>query len=268
MNIAIETVKKIDSSAGLTTVNVGEQVEFRRQLLNEIEKQIIDFEAEAGADPLYMSARDFLIESFQMLSSLTSTPQYLDQDIVDKSAQIQYRLTTLNENLFDLVFEAEMNLRTAYFALLENLNKYGRLNSVERTLLWVRTQFEETQDKMCRFVGLPEVFSYQSQIGEFGFSLFKFDQQTAMRGKRGVLKALDADYGYNAYSMYNWFSGVTGELCAQVYSQRFGTTNMKGAYRENSQGRLQARIHEIGTGTDFSMGQLSGQTNATFAIDR
>ena len=86
MNIAIETVKRIDASAGLTTVNVEEQREFRRQLLREIEKQVIDFEAEGGSDPLYMSARDFQLESFSMLASLTSTPQYLDQDIVDKSA--------------------------------------------------------------------------------------------------------------------------------------------------------------------------------------
>ena len=37
---------------------------------------------------------------------------------------------------------------------------------------------------------------------------------------------------------------------------------------ENSQGRLQVSIYELGTGETFEMSQLSGQTNATFAIDR
>ena len=61
---------------------------------------------------------------------------------------------------------------------------------------------------------------------------------------------------------------MPGELCAQVYSQSFGVVSMKGAYKPNSRGRLQARIYEIATKKNYFMSQLSGQTIATFDIDR
>ena len=54
-------------------------------------------------------------------------------------------------------------------------------------------------DLMCSFVGLPQVYEYGSDLGELGFSLFKFDQKVAMTAKRGTLRALDASYKYNAY---------------------------------------------------------------------
>ena len=84
----------------------------------------------------------------------------------------------MKDNLFDLVLEAdtEGSLRTTYFRTLENLNKFARLNSVEQTLLWIRSQLEESMDKICSFVDLPEVYSYNSNTNELGFSLFKFDQ--------------------------------------------------------------------------------------------
>ena len=63
-------------------------------------------------------------------------------------------------------------------------------------------------DKMCSFVDLPEVYSYNSIVEELGFSLFKFDRQKALLGKRGSLRALDASYSYSAYTMYNWFTAM------------------------------------------------------------
>ena len=54
----------------------------------------------------------------------------------------------------------------------------------------------------------------------------------------------------------------------QVYGQQFGTVDMKGAYLGNSKARLQASVYEIGSKTRYSMGELSGQSVATFSIDR
>ena len=112
-----------------------------------------------------------------------------------------YRLITMEDNVFNLMFEANEGgyLRTNYFAALENLSKFARLNSAERTLRWTRHQLEEAMDLMCSFVGLPEVYEYGSDLGELGFSLLKFDQKVAMTAKRGTLRALDASYKYNAY---------------------------------------------------------------------
>ena len=124
-------------------------------------------------------------------------------------------------------------------------------------------------DKMCGFDGLPEVFTYNSSVEELGFSMFKFDRQKALLGKRGSLRALDASYSYSAYTMYNWFTAMQpGELCLKVYAQQFGTIDMDGAYIGNSKGRLQASIYEIGDKKNYQMGELSGQTVATFGIDR
>lgn len=152
----------------------------------------------------------------------------------------------MKSNLFDLVFEANEKgtLRQNYLRTHENLNEFGRVNSVESTLQWVRQQFEKTMNKMCSFIALPEVYSYNSSLEEFGFSLVKFDQKDALLSKRGSVNALDSSFSYNAYSMYNWFTAMQpGELCLQVYAQNFGTVDMKGAYLGNSKARLQARIY-------------------------
>lgn len=83
----------------------------------------------------------------------------------------------MKNDLFDLVLEAnDGNLRATYLRTLENLNLYARLNSVEHTLRGVRAQLEQTMDKLCGYVGLPEVYTYNSSVEELGFSLFKFDR--------------------------------------------------------------------------------------------
>lgn len=43
---------------------------------------------------------------------------------------------------------------------------------------------------------------------------------------------------------------------------------MNGAYIGNSKARLQVSIYEIGSNLSYQMGELSGQTVATFGIDR
>jgi len=35
-------------------------------------------------------------------------------------------------------------------------------------------------DKMCDYISLPEVYSFNSEVEELGFSLFRFDQQKAL----------------------------------------------------------------------------------------
>ena len=125
-------------------------------------------------------------------------------------------MTELQNNIFHLVLESEAGaFRSNFFMTLENLNKYARINSVEWTLQWVRHQLEQTMDLMCTWVDLPETYEYSSSLEELGFSLFKFDQQTALKSQRGTLRALDAFYSYNAFAMYNWFSASQpGALCA------------------------------------------------------
>lgn len=110
-----------------------------------------------------------------MLEQLTQPPEYMDQALVDKCAQVIYRLMQFEE--FDLVLEAESGaFRANYFSSLENLNKFGSVNNVERVLVWVRTQLEKKINAMCRFSSTPNPYEYRSQAGEFGFSLFQFDQ--------------------------------------------------------------------------------------------
>ena len=102
---------------------------------------------------------------------------------------------------------------------LENMNKFARINNIEELILWVRQQFESTLDLMCNFQFPDGLYEYETQLGELGFSLFKFDESTALRTKRGTLYALDASYDYNAYNMYNWFStSRPGYLCTQAYA--------------------------------------------------
>ena len=136
-------------------------------------------------------------------------------------------------------------------------------------VLWVKNTLEMTLDTMCSFIGLPETFEYNSAVGELGFALFKFDQQSALKSRRGKLKALDASYDFNAYTMYNWFTASSpGELCLQIHSQQYGQVMMRGAYLGNSQARLQVTIYERGERTRHTMGELSGQTIATFDVNR
>ena len=87
-----------------------------------------------------MPTRDFIVEAIQMLAQLTKSPQYLDQDIVDKCTMLIYRLVTMEDSVFNLMLEANEGgfLRSNYFAALENLSKFARLNSAERTLRWTR----------------------------------------------------------------------------------------------------------------------------------
>lgn len=128
----------------------------------------------AGTDPLYMSTRDFLIETFQMLEQLTQPPQYMDQDLVDKCAQVIMRLMLIDE--FDIVLEAESGtFRANYFSTLENINKFGSANNVARTIEWVRNQLEKKIDTLCKFSSLPNPFEYKSLAGQFGFAIFRFD---------------------------------------------------------------------------------------------
>lgn len=136
-------MQRVDVYSGVSPGDVKEMVNFRKQLIEELQKDVIEFSGRQKTDPLFMPARDFLIESFSLLSQLTAQPQYLDQDIVDKCTQVIYRLTLLNNNLYELVLEGEKKsgagtFRASYFTTLENLNRFARLNSVEWTLQWVR----------------------------------------------------------------------------------------------------------------------------------
>ena len=97
-----------------------------------------------------------------------------------KSTGVIEVLMWLENGIFEVILEAEKETTlVSYFATLENLNKYARLNSSEITLLWVRERLQYGMDLICTFYDLPgEVFEYGSSgttIGELGFSLFRFD---------------------------------------------------------------------------------------------
>ena len=82
MNIAIETIQSVDdstTSGGTQQSSSGfskeEHIEFRKELIVEIEKNVIQFQNEGGQsdsvvsdDPLRISPRDFITESFQMIA--------------------------------------------------------------------------------------------------------------------------------------------------------------------------------------------------------
>jgi len=68
MNVAIQTVTILDGNSGVTNVDISEQKNFRRQLIEELYKEVSEFPANASTDPLYMPAMDFLTESFQVLA--------------------------------------------------------------------------------------------------------------------------------------------------------------------------------------------------------
>ena len=88
MTIAVETVNQIDINSNdvVNEVDIEEQISLRKELLNEMSKQTTEIRDRENnpVDPLSLSTRDFIMESFGMLAQLTSSPQYLDQDIVDK----------------------------------------------------------------------------------------------------------------------------------------------------------------------------------------
>mmetsp|Transcript_13695 Transcript_13695/g.17312 ORF Transcript_13695/g.17312 Transcript_13695/m.17312 type:complete len:188 (+) Transcript_13695:2880-3443(+) len=172
--------------------------------------------------------------------------------------------------MFYLVLESDsLVFRLNYFATLENLNRFARVNTVEWTLMWVRHNLKTTLNQMCTWVELPEVYEYSTNKKEFAFALFKFDKTTALKASRGTLSVLDAEHEYNAFTMYNWFTAsLPGELCTQAIAQQFGTVNMDGAYIGNSQGRFSVSLYEAGTSTTHKMGELSGHTIATFQLDR
>ena len=142
--------------------------------------------------------------------------------------------------MFELVFEYEADLRKNYLLTLENINKFARINKMEGMIFTIRERYEHTIDLICAFNNLQDnLFEYESQIGELGFSVYQFDEASALRTRRGTMKALDASYDYNAYNMYNWFSPRRpGMLCTQVYAQRYGQVQMRSTYVDNSDGRL------------------------------
>lgn len=76
MNVAIKSVQRLDPESGGTPLE--QQINFRKQLISELQKQVQEFSTREKNDPLYMTPKDFLTESFQMLSELTAQPQYLD----------------------------------------------------------------------------------------------------------------------------------------------------------------------------------------------
>lgn len=176
MSLAIKTVSRLDPQTETSESQLMQQINFRKQLMDELQNQVSEFSARDKNDPLYMTARDFLIESFAVLVELTAIPKYLDQDIVDKCTQVIFSLSELDNGLLFLTLEAEQQqFILDYFFTLENLNRYARLNNVEVTLQWVRYQLEKSLNEMCNWIDLPETYEYNSYMQELGFSLFRFD---------------------------------------------------------------------------------------------
>lgn len=74
--MAIETTVKHEDDADIGPVpvqNIEEQVELTRQLLNEVDNQIDEFEnqGQASRQPLDMSSKDLVTESFKMLAMVS-----------------------------------------------------------------------------------------------------------------------------------------------------------------------------------------------------
>ena len=113
-------------------------------------------------------------------------------------------------------------------------------------------------DKMCLFSSLPENYAYGSN-GEIAFSLYRFDESTALLNRRGTIHGLDVHYDYSAYTMYNWFATMPGMLCAQVLSIREGNLYTEPNRRRMlqagtsaySRGVLQVSVYENGTGIRY-----------------
>ena len=58
MNVAIRSVQRLDPESGITSTE--QQINFRKQLINELQNQVQEFSSREQNDPLYMTPRDFL----------------------------------------------------------------------------------------------------------------------------------------------------------------------------------------------------------------
>ena len=116
---------------------LDEHIEFRNSLLEVIEAEIIEYQNKEE-DYLYLSSRDYLVETVQMVSDLTSFPEYMDQDVADKASQVLYQLTNMQDDLFSFVVEADDRFTTSFIRSLENLNLYGRLNGASNTVSYAK----------------------------------------------------------------------------------------------------------------------------------
>ena len=58
MNVAIRSVQRLDPESGITATE--QQINFRKQLINELQNQVQEFSSREQNDPLYMTPRDFL----------------------------------------------------------------------------------------------------------------------------------------------------------------------------------------------------------------
>ena len=74
-----------------------------------------------------------------MIKDLTSYPDYMDQEVVDKVIRLILKLTEMQDNLFDFVLESDDTFRTNLIISLENINRFGRLNGSEVTVDAVST---------------------------------------------------------------------------------------------------------------------------------
>lgn len=84
MSVAIKTVQRLDPEGSDSSSKTEQQINFRKQLIDEMSNQVYEFSGRDKSDALYMTPREFLLESFSVIVELTSEPKYLDQDIVDK----------------------------------------------------------------------------------------------------------------------------------------------------------------------------------------
>ena len=69
-----------------------EHIFFRKSLLDVMIEEVDEFKRSEG-DYLYLSSRDFMIENMQMITDLTSYPEYMDDEVADKATQVIYKLT-------------------------------------------------------------------------------------------------------------------------------------------------------------------------------
>lgn len=58
MNVAIRSVQRLDPESGITATE--QQINFRKQLINELQNQVQEFTSREQNDPLYMTPKDFL----------------------------------------------------------------------------------------------------------------------------------------------------------------------------------------------------------------
>ena len=220
-----------------------------------------------------MTMRDFLYETVPMVRDITLIHEYMDLPVVDKARQVIEGLETLDKDMWDIALETDENFRNDYIHSLENINRYAHLNNVPSLHVWTKKQIEVLMDKMCLFTSLAENYSYNSN-GQIAFSLYRFDETTALLNRRGTIHVLDAHYDFRAYNMYNWFSTMPGMLCAQVlamqeedlYVDANARRMLQAGTTAYSRGALQVSVYENGTGIRFPMGELSGQTIATFDL--